>query len=146
MKVFIKRLRDNAKLPTRGSDYAVGWDVYAAIEDKMFIFPHTTMKVGIGFAMQPEDDNYYLTVNARSGLASSEGLRPANCVGICDWDYTGEYIVAVHNDSDECKFIEPNQKIAQLVLQRKYDIEFEEVDELKTTDRADGGFGHTAKY
>lgn len=121
--------------------------MYAPISDKLMIFPHTTMKIGIGYKMVPEDSNYYLKIYARSGLSSNEGLRPANCVGICDWDYRGEYIVAMHNDSDEVKFIEPGQKIAQLVLAKKYeDIEFVEITSLDNTERGDGGFGHSGKF
>ena len=80
---------------------------------------------------------------ARSGLATKQGLRPANCVGVCDYDYTGEYIVALHNDTDETKVIEPGERIAQVVFIPYVNVVFTEVAELEETERGAGGFGST---
>ena len=144
MKVLMKRLHPNAKVPTQGSPLSAGYDVYACMDDSLMIFPHCTEKVGIGWAMKPENEEaFYITVNARSGLATKEGLRPANCVGICDADYRGEYMVALHNDSNEVRFVQPNDKIAQILLVPRYIMDFEEVEELDETERGSGGFGHT---
>lgn len=84
-------------------------------------------------------------IYARSGLSTKEGLRPANCVGICDEDYRGEYMVALHNDSDTPRIVQDGERIAQLVVHKRYDMEFEEVDALEDTDRGEGGFGSTGK-
>ena len=82
-------------------------------------------------------------VFARSGLATKQGLRPANCVGVCDSDYRGEYMVALHNDTDKDKVIEPGDRIAQLIVIPYYPINFDEVEELEDTKRGENGFGST---
>ena len=140
--IKVKKLNDLAKLPTAGSKYAAGYDLYAATDCTIQINPHSTVKVGTGLAMElPE--GYFGAIFARSGLATKKGLRPANCVGVCDEDYRGEYIVALHNDTDEMMEIEPGERIAQLILLPYQTMEFEVVDELSDTERGDGGFGHT---
>lgn len=146
MKVKIKKLCKSAKTPTKGSEYACGYDAYACIKDgnTVTIAPHETVKIGLGICLQPEE-GYYVGIYARSGLSSKEGLRPANCVGICDEDYRGEYMVALHNDSDTPRIVQDGERIAQLVVHKRYDMEFEEVDALDDTDRGKGGFGSTGK-
>ena len=139
---FVK-LHQNAKVPTQGSDKAAGFDLYAVLsQERVSIPPHETVKIGTGLAIQPPD-GYFGAIFARSGLATKSGLRPANCVGVCDQDYTGEYCVAIHNDTDEMKFVENGDRIAQLVFMPYLPVEFTEVDSLDKTDRADGGFGST---
>jgi dUTP pyrophosphatase len=144
MKVKIVKLNPNATIPTKGSKSSAGFDLYACTDDRISIPPHYTVKVGTGLAIQPPE-GYFGAVFARSGLATKEGLRPANCVGVCDEDYTGEYIVAIHNDTDGMRVIEPNERIAQLVFLPYLDIEFDEVEKLDDTDRGAGGFGSTGK-
>ena len=147
MKVKVKRLNDSAMLPAKGSDKAAAYDVYACIlteEKEVTVKPHTTVKIGTGLSMTPPE-GYFVGVYARSGLSSKEGLRPANCVGVCDEDYTGEYIVALHNDSEETRVVRHGDRIAQLILQKRYDMDFEEVEELEQTERGTGGFGSTGK-
>lgn len=147
MDVRIKRLYREAVLPTKGSPQAAAYDVYACIPDgdgTVTIRPHTTVKVGTGLSMAPPE-GYFVGVYARSGLSSKEGLRPANCVGVCDEDYRGEYIVAVHNDSETERVIRHGDRIAQIILQKRYDMDFVEVDELDETERGAGGFGSTGK-
>ena len=80
---------------------------------------------------------------ARSGLATKKGLRPANCVGVCDSDYRGEYIVAIHNDTDEMMTITAGERIAQLIVMPFVAVEFNIVDKLTETQRGNGGFGST---
>ena len=140
---FIK-VNTMAQAPTRGSLYAAGYDLSAAIGENILIAPHTTVKVGTGIAVELPD-NTFGAIYARSGIASKEGLRPANCVGVCDSDYRGEIIVALHNDSDVMRIVEPGERIAQLVIQPYVSVEFEEVATLNTTDRGAGGFGSTGK-
>lgn len=142
MKIKIKKLTDTAKIPTRGSEYAAGYDLYADVTEATEIKPHSTAKIGTGLSIEIPD-GYFGAVFARSGLASKQGLRPANCVGVCDSDYRGEYIVALHNDTDESKTIGPGDRIAQLVVMPYLAVEFEESDELSDTKRGSGGFGST---
>lgn len=144
MQINIKRLNPNAILPTRGSEQAAGYDLYACIDEPVTIPPHSTVKVGTGLSIELPD-NYFGAIFARSGLATKKGLRPANCVGVCDSDYRGEYIVALHNDSDIGVIINPEERIAQLVVLPYLPVEFNEVDSLTDTERGDGGFGSTDK-
>jgi dUTP pyrophosphatase len=147
MNVKIKRLYKEASLPTKGSEKAAAYDVYACITNDtglVTIEPHTTVKIGTGLSMAPPE-GFFVGVYARSGLSSKEGLRPANCVGVCDEDYRGEYIVALHNDSKESRTVKHGDRIAQIILQKRYDMDFEEVEDLNETKRGGGGFGSTGK-
>ena len=145
MEIKIKKLRENAHIPTRGSDKAAGYDLYAALDsDKITIAPHTTEKIGTGLAIAVPD-GYFGAIFARSGLALKQGLRPANCVGVADSDYRGEYIVALHNDTDSEKTIENGERIAQLVIMPFLSAEFTVADELDKIERGEGGFGSTGK-
>ena len=144
MEIAIKRLNDLAVLPTRGSEEAAGYDLYAAIESPVYIKPHETEKIGTGLSFSLPR-NTFGAIFARSGLATKQGLRPANCVGVCDSDYRGEYIVAIHNDSDYVSVINPGDRIAQVVLMPYLPMKFVEVSELDETNRGIGGFGSTGK-
>lgn len=136
---FVK-LRKEAKIPTQGSDKAAGFDLYAC--NGTYICPGQTKLIPTGLAIQPPE-GFCAKIYARSGLATKKGLRPANCVGVCDEDYTGEYMVALHNDSPEMQFIEDGERIAQLLFERYYSVEFVEVESLDETERGAGGFGST---
>ena len=142
MKINIKKLTTTAKIPTRGSEYAAGYDLYADITKDLVIEPHETAKIGTGLSIEIPD-GYFGAVFARSGLAAKQALRPANCVGVCDSDYRGEYIVALHNDGTQARTINPGDRIAQLVVMPYLAVEFNEVSELSDTKRGAGGFGST---
>lgn len=144
MNIKIKRLSKEATIPTRGSEYSAGYDLYANIEKPVSIKPHETVKIGTGWAIEIPG-GYFGAIFARSGLATKEGLRPANCTGVCDSDYRGEYIVAIHNDSDVVREIIPHERIAQLVVIPYLYVDFKETDELSDTSRGEGGFGSTGK-
>lgn len=138
------KLNELAKEPTRGSIAAAGYDLYAAIDSDLIIAPHTTVKVGTGLAFELPQ-NTFAAIFARSGLATKQGLRPANCVGVCDSDYRGEYIIAIHNDTDKEQTITAGDRIAQMILIPYIPMIFKEVDELTDTERGSGGFGSTGK-
>ena len=138
----IKLLSDKAKLPTRGSEEAAGWDLYAATDAT--IAPHSTVKISTDIAIEIPT-GYFGAVFARSGLATKQGLRPANCVGVIDSDYRGPIIVALHNDMDQTREILSGDRIAQLVFIPYSSWDWEVVDELSSTKRGDGGFGHSGK-
>lgn len=144
MNIKIKKLNENAIIPTRGSEHAAGYDLYACIESPIIIKPHTTAKIGTGLSIELPN-GYFGAIFARSGLATKQGLRPANCVGCCDSDYRGEYIVALHNDTNESKIIGRSDRIAQLVIMPYLSVGFTEVDELSDIERGDGGFGSTGR-
>jgi dUTP pyrophosphatase len=144
MNIQVKKLKDNAQLPTRGSAYAAGYDLYACLDEAITIASGETVKVGTGLSIAVPE-GYFGAIFARSGLAAKEGLRPANCVGVADSDYRGEYIVALHNDSDVTRTVTPNERIAQLVIMPFLSVTFEEAQELDETERGAGGFGSTGK-
>ena len=146
MTIKVKKTFEGATIPTSGSKYAAGYDLYAHTEsDEEYIPGHRTVKIGTGVCMEiPE--GYFGAVFARSGLATKRGLRPANCVGVIDSDYRGEIIVALHNDNDEGETICDGDRIAQLVIMPYLPVEFLEVNELNDTERGDGGFGSTGVF
>ena len=144
MEINIKLLHELAKMPTRGSEYAAGYDLYAATNYPIRIPPHSTTYVDTRIAVElPE--NTFGAIFARSGLASKRGLRPANCVGVIDADYRGPIIVALHNDTDKFASIEAGERIAQLVVMPFMPVTFNEVEELSDTIRGTGGFGSTGE-
>ena len=142
--IKVKKLNELATIPTRGSQYAAGHDLYAATDDPIMIQPHETIKIGTGLSFELPK-NTFAAIYARSGIATKRGLRPANCTGVCDSDYRGEYIVAVHNDSDKVQIVEPKERIAQMILLPYVQMNFDIADELTETDRGTGGFGSTGK-
>lgn len=166
MKIKAKRLSDTAKLPIYGSAKACCCDLSADLNvdrcielnpnnidfkhmevkadtfDAVYIQPHDTVKIPTGWAFQPPE-GYAGFIYARSGLSTKSGLRPANCLGVCDEDYRSEYIVAIHNDTDEIQTIHHSDRIAQLEFRPYEQADFELVDELDETKRGDGGFGST---
>ena len=147
--LFVKKLYESATLPTKGSKYAAGLDLYANNYNGMegdkkewtfSINPGETIKVGTGIAVEiPE--GYFGGIYARSGLATKQGLAPANKVGVVDSDYRGEVIVALHNHSTMPQFIHKNDRIAQLVIQPYLDVVPEVITDLTDTERGEGGFG-----
>ena len=156
INVKIKRLSETAQLPTKNFDSDAAFDLYADIQDtfKPFgstedvkgikIMPGQTVKVSSGVAMEiPEW--YWGAVYARSGLATKQGLRPANCVGVIDSHYRGPIIVAIHNDSNNVQIIRHGDRIAQFMLAPVIETSFEEVSELSDSDRGEGGFGASGK-
>lgn len=142
MDVFVKILDDNAKLPTYGSAEAAGADLYAATSEELWIPAHETAKISTGIAVELPKGSFG-AIFARSGLATKQGLRPANCVGVVDSDYRGPVIVALHNDTDEPQCVAPGSRIAQLVILPAFIGNFMVVEELSDTNRGEGGFGST---
>lgn len=143
--VNIKLLNNLAKVPTRGSKLAAGYDLYAATGYTIDINPHSTVKIDTGIAVELPNGTFG-AIFARSGLATKRGLRPANCVGIVDSDYRGAVIVALHNDTDEVMSIEPGERIAQFVIMPFVPVDFHIVDELTDTERSSSGFGSTGQF
>ncbi len=142
LELIYRKLRPEARVPTHGSAYAAGYDLYACIESPVVIPPHSTASVGTGLAFEVPP-GWFAAIFARSGMAFKRSLRPANCVGVCDSDYRGEYIVALHNDCEEERVIEPGERIAQMVILPCVAVSFREAGALSETDRGVGGFGST---
>lgn len=149
LELKIKCLSKTATLPKKAHPTDACFDIYADAlsfrnDGKITIGPHETVKIPTGFATNIPH-GYWGAVFARSGLATKEGLRPANCVAVIDEPYTGQWLIPLHNDTDETKIIHHGDRIAQFTLLPYFDTIFTEVDELDSTERGDGGFGHTGK-
>ena len=143
-EIKIKKLNENAIIPTYGTEFAAGADLYALPGESITVPAHGTVMVHTGLAMEiPE--GYAGLIFARSGLASKRGLAPANKVGVVDPDYRGEFMVALHNHTDEDKTVEGGERIAQLVIVPFITASFCVADELSDTVRGAGGFGSTGK-
>ncbi len=144
MIINLKKVNENAVIPTRGSDFAAGYDLYACIDEDIVVKAGETVKIPTGIAIEiPE--GYAGLVYARSGLATKKGLAPANKVGVVDADYRGEILVFLHNHSNNDAIIEVKERIAQLVVTPFLSVEFNEVSELSETVRGEGGFGSTGR-
>ena len=138
----IKKLNENAVIPTYGTEYSAGADLYACTDEDITINPGETKLIKTGIALEIPV-GYAGFIYARSGLASKKGLAPANKVGVIDADYRGEIMVALYNQSNEPQVITAKERIAQLVIAPFLKVEFEETDKLTITVRGDGGFGST---
>lgn len=141
----IKKLRENARVPFRATAGSAGMDLYACIDKAITIAPHDIKLIPTGIAIALESAEYVAYLYARSGLAIKHGIAPANCVGVIDSDYRGEVCVGLINQTTEPFVIEPNERIAQMVISPVILPEIEVVDELDDTDRGAGGFGSTGR-
>lgn len=141
MIIKVRKLTETAKLPTRGSEYSAGADLYSD-EETFTVAPGETRMVHTGLSVEiPEGYGGFLY--ARSGMASKRGLAPANKVGVIDADYRGELMVALHNHSSSSQTVEAGERVAQLVIAPFLKAEFIEADKLSETVRGEGGFGST---
>ena len=144
LPVKVKKVRQNALLPTYGSQQAAGADLYACLENSVVIAPGLTVFIPTGLAMEIPTGCAGL-IYARSGLSCKKGLAPANKVGVVDSDYRGEIMVALHNHGTEEQTVSSGDRIAQLVITPVLTPDFFEVDDLTDTVRAGDGFGSTGK-
>ena len=142
--VPVRRLRADAVLPTYGTAFSAGADLYACLDAPVAIAPGQTVLIPLGFAMELPT-GYAGFVFARSGLATKRDLAPANKVGIIDADYRGECMVPIHNHGQAVQTVEPGERIAQMAVLPFLACEFLEVEQLSDTVRGAGGFGSTGK-
>lgn len=142
MLIRLKKINKDAKIPSYGSEFSAGADLYACEKNEITIIPHETRLIHTGIALEIPN-GYVGLIYARSGLASKRDLAPANKVGVIDSDYRGEILVALHNHGNKDQVIQPFERIAQLVIAPVTQATFEEVEELNTTERNAGGFGST---
>ena len=143
MKLNIKKLNEKAIIPTYGTEFSAGADLYN-LDTTVTVEPHKTTLIHTGIAIEiPE--GYCGLIFARSGLATKRGLAPANKVGVIDADYRGEVMVALHNHTDTLAEVAAGERVAQLAIVPFLKAEFEVVGELSDTARGDGGFGSTGR-
>lgn len=141
-QVRIKKLNPNAVIPTYGTPFAAGADLYACIDEPVTVNPGQTVFIHTQIAIEIPA-GYAGFVYARSGLSCKKGLAPANKVGVIDADYRGEIMVALHNHSESAVTVDSGERIAQLVIAPFLTAQFETADELEETQRGAGGFGST---
>ena len=141
-KVKIKKVKENAKIPTYGTENAAGADIYACIEESMTFAPHETKMVPTGLSFELPV-GYAGLIYARSGLASKRDLAPANKVGVVDSDYRGEVMVVMHNHGEKEQTIEPMERIAQFIITPYLKAEFIETEDLEDSERGANAFGST---
>ena len=144
MNMRIKKLRENATIPTYGSADAAGADLYACLEAAVTIEPGKTVFIPTGLAMEVPK-GYAGLIYARSSMGTKRGLAPANKVGVVDSDYRGEVMVALHNHGAEAQTVAQGERIAQLLVTPVLAPAFIECDDLSDTARGTGGFGSTGK-
>ena len=142
--IKVKKLRDGALLPTYGTAFSAGADLYACLEEEITILPGETKKIPTGIAMELPVGTAGL-IYARSSLGTKKGLAPANKVGVVDSDYRGEFLIFLHNHGSEPQTICHGDRIAQLVVTPVFTPGFLEADTLSDTVRGDGGFGSTGR-
>lgn len=143
-KIKVKLLRPGAKLPTYGTEFSAGADLYACLEEDVVIFPGETKKIPTGIAMELPVGCAGL-IYARSSMGTKKGLAPANKVGVVDSDYRGEFLVFLHNHGAESQTITHGDRIAQLLVTPVFTPGFLEAEALSDTRRGDGGFGSTGR-
>ena len=144
MEIKIKKLSEDAVIPTYGSEYSAGADLYALTDEPIVIEPGKTVLVHTGISIEiPE--GYGGFIYARSGLSTKRGLAPANKVGVIDADYRGEIMVSLYNQSGVIQTVESEERIAQLVIAPFLKAEFVLSNDLSETERGVGGFGSTGK-
>ncbi|MBO5278875.1 MAG: dUTP diphosphatase [Lachnospiraceae bacterium] len=143
--IRIKRLSEHAVIPTYGTEFSAGADLYACITESITLAPGETRLIHTGLAMEIPV-GYAGLVYARSSLAVKRGLAPANKVSVIDSDYRGELMIPLHNHSSIDQTIEPAERIAQIIFTPYYSACFEETEALDDTARGTGGFGSTGKY
>ena len=141
-KVQIRIVNNLVKsIPTYATKGSAGLDLRAAVEDKIHLRPNETLLIPTGLSIFIEDKNYAATLLPRSGLGHKNGIVLGNLVGLIDSDYQGELMISCWNRGKESYFIEPMERIAQMVFIRVEHPEFEIVEEFQNTERGDKGFG-----
>ena len=141
----VKRLRPAALLPKRATTGSAGYDLFACLEEALVIPAGETRMVPTGIAIDVGSPELAAFIFARSGIAVKHGVAPANCVGVVDSDYRGEVMVGLHNHSSKDYTIQPEERVAQLVLMPVALPQVQECEELSDTGRGAGGFGSTGK-
>ena len=145
MEIKIKRLNERAKIPTFGTEFSAGADLYCAEEHEISVCSGQKCSIGTGISMEiPE--GYVGLVFASSGLACKNGLRLCSSVGVIDADYRGEIKVVLHNDSEYVREIKPGERVAQMIIMPYPKVTFTEVEELSDTVRGESGFGGTGRF
>ena len=137
----IKKVKENAFIPKRATEGSAGIDLYACIDEPVTIGSGDLVKIPTGIAVELPDSSMAAFVFARSGLGINHGIAPSNAVGVIDSDYRGEVCVGLTNHGSKPFTVEPQTRIAQLIVMPVLPLPVQEVTELTETQRGDNGFG-----
>lgn len=143
----VKKLSDQAHIPTRADEDSAGYDLYAVVDEpdgKAVINPGCTLMVRSGYAFEIPK-GFFGGVFPRSGLSTKHGIRLENCVGVIDSSYRGEVWMPLHNDSGEAYMVKTGDRVAQMIIIPYESVDLEEVEELSDTERGANGFGHSGR-
>lgn len=144
MDIKIKKFNDKAILPTKAHKTDAGFDLYACLDEDEKIYTRETKLIPTGIAFEiPE--GFFGGIYPRSGLATKQGLRLANCVGVIDSGYINQVFVPLYNDSFEFRTVKNGDRIAQIIFQPYLEVRLNEVNELEDTDRGLNGFGSSGR-
>ena len=144
VKVLIKKLNPEAKLPSYKTKGSSGMDLMALVDDKIIVKPNSSELISTGLSIAiPED--LEIQIRPRSGLAAKHSISVLNTPGTIDSDYRGELKIILYNHSNKDFIVNKNDRVAQIVLVPVLKVDFEEVQELPETVRGSGGFGSTGK-
>lgn len=146
MKIRVKKLDERAVVPQRATEGSAGADLFACIDEPVLINPGEIRIIKTGIAIEIPDKNYAAFVYARSGLGIKHGICLANGVGVIDSDYRGEICVGLCNISQKPYTVEMGERVAQMVIMPVDGAEYEEVSDINSTERGQGGFGSTGKF
>lgn len=146
MKIRVKKLDERAVVPQRATEGSAGADLFACIDEPVLINPGEIKIIKTGIAIEIPDKNYAAFVYARSGLGIKHGICLANGVGVIDSDYRGEICVGLCNISQKPYAVEMGERVAQMVIMPVDGAEYEEVSDINSTERGQGGFGSTGKF
>lgn len=142
VKIKIRRINSSIKIPLLATEGSSGYDVYAMLDSKLIIKPLERQLITTGISFEIPQD-FEIQIRSRSGLAWKNGVVVLNAPGTIDSDYRGELKIILINLSNENFTVTPNMRIAQIVCQKVEKIDWEDSDNLATSDRHDGGFGST---
>ena len=141
MKLTFKKLDERAVIPSRATAGSAGMDLCACLDEPVTLAPGEIRLIPTGLTAQTDETDVALLIYPRSGLSTRYGVSLANCVGVVDSDYRGEWSVPLINHGKEPFTVEHGMRIAQLVPTRVLFPEVEVAEELTETDRGEGGFG-----
>ena len=144
VKVLIKKLHSNVKLPSYKTKGASGMDLMAYINEPIIVKPKTSSLISTGISVAFSEE-YEIQIRPRSGLAAKNNISVLNTPGTIDSDYRGELKVILYNHGSKEFIVNNEDRIAQMILVPIIKATFEEVESLPETIRGEGGFGSTGK-
>jgi dUTP pyrophosphatase len=146
LQILDPRIGENIPLPTYATDGSAGMDMRACVDEPLTIHPGETHLIPTGIAIHINDPNLAAVLLPRSGLGHKHGIVLGNLTGLIDSDYQGQVFVSCWNRGQDTFTVNPGERIAQMVFVPVVQAEFEIVESFDTSERGEGGFGHTGKH